>query len=85
MKAIRTKYSHYNGVKQNARYTASDGDGNQTIVTVSEIEQALGDGNWSPEGYHRYAAQKLCDKMGWVGEFVTGFFRQEAYHVFLTK
>lgn len=80
MKTIRTVYRN-----SPPKYMADDGDGNRIFVPVNEIEQELGDGNWSPDRYHRFAAQKLCEKMGWSGEFVTGFFDVEAYHVFLDR
>lgn len=85
MKAIRTYFRSFVSETKPAFYVAQDGDGNRVTVTVNEIEAELVDGNWTPEGYHRFAAQKLCDKMGWIGEFITGGYDTEFYHVFLPK
>lgn len=85
MKAIRTRYLPAT-ICSPAKYAATDGDGNRISVTVSEIEQELGDGNWTPDGHHRLAAKKLCEKMGWKGEFVTGYYAgaNAFFHVFLS-
>ena len=73
MKAILTKFLGATNFRS-SRIKATDTDGN-SITTPWDDE--LG-----PEENHLLAATKLCTKMNWKGDLVTGTLKNEYVHVF---
>lgn len=63
MNAIVTKYHGPSNVR-GSRITATDNDGNRTII---HYERAL-----NSEGNHIASARALCSKMGWTGTMQGG-------------
>ncbi len=82
MKAIKTKCISATDIKP-VRIKATDEDGNSIIRSWGYyLEQEVDESSYDA-GIHRNAAQALCDKMGWKGEFVTGALKDCYVHVFV--
>ena len=73
MKAIKTTFKGPTNTK-GSRIIATDGDRNKIIIPYPH--------ELNTEDAHRLAATRLCAKMNWSGELITGWLKNEAVHVF---
>lgn len=73
MQAIVTKYLPATNTKP-SRIKATSSAGSVTVSYSYDLDT---------EGCHRQAAQALCEKLGWAGQYVTGGLPNGDYvHVF---